>query len=107
MASEGRKEAYPISLNLSVLLERSDAFMVVSVSFFGLQRQLARTDKIQVSLMDKKNVGDVLRFVLESYPDLPLNEENVLVTVNDRVVPLDRNLRADDKISFIPHIGGG
>lgn len=81
--------------------------MVVSVSFNGLQRKMTRTDKIQVPLSDRTRVGDVLRYIKESYPDLPLNEDDVLVTVNNHVSSLDHDLQENDKISFIPHIGGG
>jgi molybdopterin converting factor small subunit len=81
--------------------------MVVSVNFFGLQRKLTRTDTIQVPLSNKTRVGDILDYVKENYPDLPLSEDTVLITVNNHVSSLDRDLHANDQISFIPHIGGG
>jgi molybdopterin converting factor small subunit len=81
--------------------------MVVSVNFFGLQRKLTRTHTIQVPLSNKTRVGDILDYVRENYPDLPLSEDTVLITVNNHISSIDRDLRANDQISFIPHIGGG
>lgn len=81
--------------------------MVVSVSFNGLQRKEARTDKIQVPVSEKTRVIDVLRYVQKCYPDIPLNEEAVVVMVNNKVSRLNQRLKGNDKVSFIPYIGGG
>jgi len=82
--------------------------MIVSVSFFGLQRKLAQTDQIQVSLSSKiQRVADLFSYIREKYPELSLSEEVVLVVVNDHASSLDRRLRANDEVSFLPHIGGG
>ena len=81
--------------------------MVVSVKFHGLQRHVTHTKQIEVPLSEKKRVTDVLSYIKERYPDLPVNENTFLVTVNNHVTKLDQILKANDKISFIPHIGGG
>jgi molybdopterin converting factor small subunit len=52
-------------------------------------------------------VTDVLKTVQERYPDLALSGESFLITVNDRVARMDQILNAKDRISFLPHIGGG
>ena len=94
-------------MDRGVTLKGVKGIMVVSVNFFGLQRKLTRTDTIQVPLSNKTRVADIFNFVRENYPDLPLSEDTVLITVNNHVSSLDRGLRANDQISFIPHIGGG
>lgn len=82
--------------------------MIVSVSFFGLQRKLAQTDRIQVPLSSKiQRVADLFSYIREKYPELSLIEEVVLVVVNDHASSLDRRLRANDEVCFLPHIGGG
>ena len=81
--------------------------MVISVNFCGLQRRLTRTDKIQIPLLDKTRVKDLLVYVKRCYPELPLNEDALLVTVNNEVSSMDQILEGDDHISFIPHLGGG
>ena len=81
--------------------------MVVSVRFDGTQRKTTRTDQIHVPLIKKERVNELLERIKEKYPDLQLNEKHIMATVNNRVCPWDQILEADDKISFIPHIGGG
>ncbi|MBW1915935.1 MAG: MoaD/ThiS family protein [Deltaproteobacteria bacterium] len=82
--------------------------MSVSVSFFGLHRMLAQTDRIEVPLSSKiKKVADLFSYIRENYPSLPLHRDMVLVTVNNHVSSFDRRLQVNDEISFIPHIGGG
>jgi molybdopterin converting factor small subunit len=81
--------------------------MTVSVNFYGLQRKLTCSEEMKIPLNKKTRVGDVLHHVKECYPDLPLSEDVVLVTVNNQVTSLDQILKTDDQISFIPHIGGG
>lgn len=81
--------------------------MVISVNFSGLQRKLTRKDQIQIPLSKETRVSDLLGYIRANYPELSLNEEALMITVNNQVSKLDRILEPDDKISFIPHIGGG
>ena len=81
--------------------------MTVSVNFYGTQRKLTSTEEMKIPLNKKTRVGDVLHHIKECYPQLPLSEDVVLVMVNNQVTSLDQILKTDDKISFIPHIGGG
>ena len=81
--------------------------MTVSVNFCGLQRKLTCTEEMKIPLNNETRVGDVLHHIKERYPDLPLNKDVILVMVNNQVTSLDQILKTDDKISFIPHIGGG
>jgi molybdopterin converting factor small subunit len=81
--------------------------MVVSVNFCGLQRKVTQTDNIRISLKEGRRVTDVLSHIRKCYPDLPLSEDAVLVTVNNQISTMDQMLKAHDRISLIPHIGGG
>jgi molybdopterin converting factor small subunit len=81
--------------------------MVVSVQFFGAQRSLTKTNEIQIPLTENGRVSDVFGYVRNCYPDLPLNEEGVLVTVNDKASDMNHVLKPDDNIAFLPHVGGG
>ncbi len=81
--------------------------MIVSVNFYGFQRQMARAEQIKVPLSKKTRVNDVVRYIKARYPELALSEDAVTVTVNNHVSTMDQILKANDKISFIPHIGGG
>lgn len=81
--------------------------MYVWVSFLGLQRMRADTDKIRVSLPDGRRVADVLAYVKKSYPKLPFPDDALLVVVNDRVASLEKMLENKDRVTFLPVLGGG
>ena len=93
-----RRKDYPIDRNM---------IMVVSVQFCGFQRAITRTEELEVSLLDNSRVDDLFLHVKRCYPDLPLSRRDVTVSVNDKVSALDRLLKPADRISFLPHIGGG
>jgi molybdopterin converting factor small subunit len=81
--------------------------MVVSIKFLGMQRTVTNTDSINMPITDKTKVNDALEYVRQQYPDLPLEEGMVIVTVNLEIATLDRILRDKDTISFLPLIAGG
>jgi molybdopterin converting factor small subunit len=80
---------------------------VVSVQFFGVQRALTQTSEILVPLLKGACVRDVLRYIMKAYPDLQLREEDMVVTVNNCISPISRTLNPNDRVAFLPHIGGG
>jgi molybdopterin converting factor small subunit len=81
--------------------------MMVSVQFCGVQRALTRTHEIEVPLGEKGRVRDVFAYLVECYPGLPLNNNSIFVTVNNKISTIDQPLRPNDTITFLPHIGGG
>lgn len=81
--------------------------MTILVSFHGMQRRLTQKAQIHVPLKTEMRVLDVLVYVKEIYPELPLSADTVLVTVNRRVASLEQLLQINDDICFLPHIGGG
>ncbi|MBW1683331.1 MAG: MoaD/ThiS family protein [Deltaproteobacteria bacterium] len=81
--------------------------MVVSVQFFGVQRAMTRTAELEIPLEGQASVLDVMNFIKSSFPLLPLSESDVSITVNNKAGRLNQTLRANDKVAFLPHIGGG
>ena len=81
--------------------------MVVSIDFFGPQRSLTQTNNIAMPINEETRVTDALIYVKNQYPELPLDERMVLVTVNEEMASLDRLLQADDTVSFLHYICGG
>lgn len=81
--------------------------MVVSIEFYGIQRALTKTGCIDVPISEKTSVIDVLEYIREQYPALPLDDKMILVVVNQEMAALDTVLRANDTVSFLPSIGGG
>lgn len=81
--------------------------MTVSIHFFGTQRHITKTDSIHMPFMERIKVADAFEYVRGRFPALPLEKSMVLVAVNQKVVSFDTELKKDDSISFLPHIGGG
>lgn len=81
--------------------------MVISVDFNGSQREVTRTRNIEIKFNKGGRVDDVLSYVKDRYPDLCLSENSCLVILNNQVAAKDHVLKPNDRISIIPHIGGG
>lgn len=84
-----------------------DRFMVVSVQFHGLHRMLTHTSEIQVLVGKNAQVRDVMLHVSDCFPDLQLREGRVFVLVNNQLSSMSHPLNANDKITFLPPVGGG
>ena len=83
------------------------ASMKVSIEFFGAQRVIAETDRIDMPINENTTVYDVMEYVRGQYPALHLEEGMVIATVNKQITSLDRVLDDDDAVSFLPFISGG
>jgi len=81
--------------------------MSVAVQFYGVQKALTKTHELRVPIQKGRKVRDVLNYLSECYPDLVIREDDVVITVNNRISSMDRTLKPDDRVSFLPHIGGG
>ncbi len=81
--------------------------MTIRIEFFGMQRSLTKTSSIDMPITEKTIVNDVLEYVREHYPDLPLDEKMILMIVNQEMTSQDTVLKSNDTVSFLPAIGGG
>ncbi len=81
--------------------------MVVSVKFYGAQQKLTSTQKLEMPISEGECVRDIFDNVRVRYPDLPLNRQDITISVNNKIADMDQVLNADDRVSFLPHIGGG
>lgn len=81
--------------------------MMVSIEFFGMQRAVTGTDRMDMLVTEKATVADALEEVRRRYPELRLDEKKVLITLNQEMASLDTVLKANDTVSFLPSIGGG
>jgi len=79
----------------------------VQVKFLGIQRLATEKDSVTIELFGIMRVGDVLELVKSRYPELDLDEDSVVTTVNQEKAYPERLLRAGDIISFLPFISGG
>jgi molybdopterin converting factor small subunit len=81
--------------------------MMISIEFLGMQRNITKTNSIDMSIAEKTRVSDALEYVRQKYPELNLDEGMVIITVNHEIAYLNRILKANDIISFLPFISGG
>jgi molybdopterin converting factor small subunit len=68
---------------------------------------ITKIDGISMPINEKTRVSDVLEYVRDQYPALHLDDGIILITVNQEIASLDRMLRANDIVSFLPFISGG
>jgi len=80
---------------------------VISIKFFGMQHAVTKTDSIDMPITEKARVADAIEYVRHRYPELPLDQETVLITVNQEQASPDTMLKPNDTVSFLPSIGGG
>ncbi|MCP4681422.1 MAG: MoaD/ThiS family protein [Desulfobacterales bacterium] len=81
--------------------------MLVSVKFYGAQQKLTCTQQLEVPISEGECVEDIYANIRDRYPDLPLNKQDITISVNNKTAGMNQVLNADDKVSFLPHIGGG
>jgi len=97
----GREETY--IKNVRSLARK----MIASIEFLGMQRVITKTSRIDMPITEKTRVDEALEYVRHRYPDLHLDEGTILITVNQKIASLDRILKANDTVSFLPFISGG
>jgi len=82
--------------------------MFISISFLGLHRRLLNSNNIKVRISEQiQHISDLFRYLNDKYPELSLNRNSVMVTVNNVESSFDYKLKENDEILFMPHIGGG
>jgi len=81
--------------------------MIALIDFMGMQRVITKTNSIDMPISQETRVNDALEYVRRRYPELHLDEGMSLITVNHEIASLDRVLKANDTVSFLPFIGGG
>jgi molybdopterin converting factor small subunit len=62
---------------------------------------------MQIELTDRTSVADVLEYLKERFPEMIFPEHAFLVAVNDKVSSMERILKNDDNVTFLPLVGGG
>jgi len=81
--------------------------MIVSIEFLGMQHVVTKIHSIDIPITEKTRVNDALEYIRQQYPELYLDEEMIIITVNQEIASPDRILKSNDKVLFLPLIGGG
>ena len=84
---------------------------MIKILFFGRLRETLNTDSIEISDMSKLVSVDKIRIHLsESYGPIwekALNQSNIVISVNQVVVPAKTAIRDGDELAFFPPMTGG
>ena len=81
--------------------------MVISIDFSGSQRAVTKTHRMRMPITHTTKVTDVLDYVRRHFPDLHLHKHTIIAVVNHEAAPLDKVVRPNDTVAFLPPIGGG
>jgi molybdopterin converting factor small subunit len=81
--------------------------MKISIKLLGMQRIITKAESLDMPINGSTLAHDALEYVRQLYPELPLEEGMVVITVNHEVATQDRILKDKDTISFLPLIAGG
>jgi len=81
--------------------------MFVSVQFHGTQRTITGVHEMRLPLPKLGRAGDILGHLRTLFPDIPLNEKEITVSINNKISTMNHTLNPGDNVSFLPHIGGG
>ena len=80
--------------------------MEVSVLLFGITKNLAGTQKLQLAVPESATVADFKKLLQEKHPRLTeLN--SIAVAVNSEYAQDDTPINANDEIALIPPVSGG
>ncbi|MDH7486356.1 MAG: molybdopterin converting factor subunit 1 [Anaerolineae bacterium] len=81
--------------------------MKVTVKLFAWLRQRLGRPELELELPDGATVADLQARLQAGYPQLHLDDGDVLIAVNLRYAPPDRVLGEGDEVALIPPVGGG
>ena len=81
--------------------------MEIKIVFVGEVSRYAHAQEVQLTITDGSLVSDVLRSVLDSYPDISMISKYLFIAVNGNLVPRHQMVLPGDEISFFFRSGGG
>lgn len=77
------------------------------VNMYSYFRELAGTDRIEISLPAGSTLGQLLDSLYESQPNLAAMRKSTLVAVNVDYQSRDYQLQPGDEIALFPPVQGG
>lgn len=82
---------------------------MVAVKFFGMLRQVAGRDEIQLELKRPCPVRALVQSLQESHPKLSslCDEKKILISVNEEMARPETVVKDGDEIAFMPPFSGG
>ncbi|NYT11895.1 MAG: MoaD/ThiS family protein [Methanomassiliicoccales archaeon] len=81
--------------------------MRVRVKFYSSFREVTGTPEMYLDMSMDSTVNDLVAKLLNMFPKLRLQSDEIVVSLNKRSVPMDSILKEGDEVSFLPPVTGG
>ena len=81
--------------------------MRVRVKFYSSFREVTGTPEMYLEMPIDSTVNDVVSKLLDMFPKLRLQTDEIVVSLNKRSAPMDSSLDDGDEVSFLPPVTGG
>ena len=81
--------------------------MNVRVQFYAQLRDLIGAPELNVDLLDKATVGDLLAKIYEQTPALRSRDKSILIGAGVEFVDRNYRLKPGEEISIMPPVQGG
>ncbi len=78
---------------------------MINVLFFGNLAAKTKTREAQIEADNIKTVSDLLKILMEKYPELP--KSYYMVAVNQEKVDADSIVKDGDEVALMPPFSGG
>jgi molybdopterin converting factor subunit 1 len=80
--------------------------MKIKILFFGIARDLANDNSLELEVDERSKVVDVLKELQKQYPKMK-NLHEFSTAVNEEYAESETELNANDVIAIIPPVSGG
>lgn len=80
--------------------------MKVSVLFFGIAKDIAKSNSIEMEVNDKSTLEELKNTLIEIYPEF-VSINDFSLAVNETYIEGEYFLKAHDVIAIIPPVSGG
>ncbi len=80
--------------------------MIIKILFFGIARDLANENSVELEVEKGSKVADVLKLLQNKYPKMK-NIQEFSIAVNEEYAEHEMVLKVNDVVAIIPPVSGG
>lgn len=80
--------------------------MLIKILFFGIARDLANENSVELEVEKGSKVADVLKLLQNKYPKMK-NIQEFSIAVNEEYAEHEMVLKVNDVVAIIPPVSGG
>lgn len=80
---------------------------MIKVKFFASYREIVGESEISMEFREGLRIEDVLRTLIEMYPELEKQKDYILISKNHEYAPLSDAVNDGDELALMPPVSGG